>query len=117
MSGTLIELVLDDALGIVYDQLQNIDESDCDRYQYGKVACLAFAGRAIQEMRDEYFEGIPDWVHDLEDAIADESVAVSANALLHACASLAENELDCINERIPSIIDDLRESLADDEED
>lgn len=117
MSGTLIELVLNDALGIVYDQLQNIDESDCDRYAYGKVACLAFAGRTIQEMRDEYFEGVPDWVHDLEDAVCDESVAVAANALVHACASIAEDALDCIDERIPLIIDDLVAELTGDEED
>ena len=115
MSGTMIELVLDDALGIVYDQLQNVDESDPDRYAYRKVACLAFAGRVIQEMRDEYFEGVPDWVHDLDDAICDESVAVAANALVHACTSVVEDALDCIDERIPSIVGEVHASLTGEE--
>ena len=68
-------------------------------------------------MRVEYFEVLPEWVSDLEDAIFSGNAAVVANALVHACTSLAEDELDCINERIPSIIDDLCEELTGDEED
>lgn len=118
MAGSAIEVTLDNAQRIVFDQLQNVDISDYDDSRaYTKIACLAFAGCALSEIRDEYFEELPEWTDDLEDAIFSENAAVVANALLHACASLAENELDCINERIPSIIDDLRESLANDEED
>ena len=117
MSGTAIEVTLDDAQRIVFDQLQNVDISDYDdHHAYAKIACLAFAGCAIAEMRDEYFEELPEWASDLEDALFSGSAAVVANALAHVCASLAEDELDCINERIPSIIGDLCEGLADDEE-
>ena len=118
MSSTAIEVTLDNAQKIIFDQLQNVDISDYDdHHAYAKIACLAFAGCALAEMRDEYFEKLPEWASDLEDALLSESAAIAANALAHACASLAEDELDCINERIPSIIDDLCEDLADDEED
>ena len=118
MSGTTIEVTLDDAQRIVFDQIQNVDISDYDDSRaYAKIACLAFAGYALAEMRDEYFEELPEWASDLENAIFSESTAVVANALAQACASLTEDELDCINERIPSIIDDLRENLVGDEED
>lgn len=118
MAGSAIEVALDNAQRIVFDQLQNVDISDYDDSRaYAKIACLAFAGYALAEMRDEYFEELPEWASDLEDAIFNESAAVVANTLAQACASLAKNELDCINERIPSIIDDLRENLVGDEED
>ena len=116
MAGSAIEATLDNAQRIIFDQLQNIDISDYDDSRaYAKIACLAFAGYALAEMRDEYLEGLPEWADDVEGAIFSGSAAVVANALAHVCAQMAEDELDCINERIPSIIDDLRAELTGEE--
>lgn len=118
MAGSAIEVTIDNAQRIIFDQLQNVDISDYDDTRaYAKIACLAFAGCALDEMRDEYLEGLPDWADDFEDIIFSGSAAVVANTLAHVCAQMAEDELDCINERIPSIIDDLRAELTEDEED